>query len=302
MRRIDLHVHSNASDGSCTPSELVRYAVEKDLAAMALTDHDTVSGVGEAVRAAEGTGLTLIPGVELSVEYQIEENKKDIHLLGLFLDYQSKELLSYLKRFKEARDRRNERMAESLTDHGMPVTMEELGKEYADAILTRAHFARFLVKKGYASDFREAFERFLGDGKPCYIPKERIILPGEAIELIHQARGLAVLAHPLLYHLGKEELRNLVGFLKERGLDGLEAVYSMNNGQDEREMRALARAYGLLATGGSDYHGAVKPHIDLGTGRGKLFVPEELLAGLYHALEKERETMEVENGKENRYS
>lgn len=272
MQMIDLHVHSTASDGTYTPSELVAYALKKELSAMALTDHDTVNGVEEAVQAAKGTGLWLIPGVELSAEYR----GRDIHILGLCLDYQSEAFLAYLEQFKKTRDERNEKMAERLTAHRLPLTIEEMKEEYGDAVLTRAHFAKMLKKKGYVKSYDEAFERFLGDGRPCYIPRERVT-PEGAIELIHQAKGIAVLAHPLLYHLGMGELEELVKLLKEHGLDGIEAIYSMNAGRDERRMKNLAEKYELLITGGSDFHGATKPHIDLGTGRGNLCIPESLL-------------------------
>ena len=275
MKSIDLHVHSNASDGTFTPSELVRYALEKGLSAMALTDHDTVSGVEEAVQAAVGSGLLLIPGVELSAEYR----GKDIHILGLFLDYKSERLQCYLEEFKTIRDERNVKMSERLTAHKLPVTIEEMKEEYGDAVLTRAHFAKMLKKKGYVRSYEEAFDRFLGDGKPCYIPRERIT-PEGAIALIHEAGGLAVLAHPLLYHLGMEELKKLLKLLKDCGLDGLEAIYSMNEGRDERRMKELAAEYGLFVSGGSDFHGATKPHIDLGVGRGNLSIPEVLLDGM----------------------
>ncbi len=283
MNRIDLHVHSKASDGSYTPAELVAYALERGLSAMALTDHDTVSGVREAVAAAEGTGLYLIPGVELSAEYR----GRDIHILGLFLNDKSEGFLSALNGFKEAREKRNEKMAVLLTEHNMKLTMEEMREEFADAVLTRAHFARMLVKKRYVQSYREAFDRFLDDGKPCYLPKERIA-PKDAIAMIHRAEGLAVLAHPLLYRMDMDGVRTLIELLKEQGLDGLEAIYSMNSGRDEQRLRELAAAYGLMITGGSDFHGVLKPHIGLGTGRGDLYVPEEILTSLIHAANKKR--------------
>ncbi len=269
---IDLHVHSDVSDGTYTPTELVEYALQKGLTAMALTDHDTVDGVEEALRAAEGTGLELIPGVELSAEYR----GRDIHILGLYLDYRSEKFRAYLQEFKDTRDMRNVKMAERLTAHKMPVTVEELKAEYGDAVLTRAHFAKFLKKKGFVNSYDEAFMRFLGDDKPCYVPRERIT-PEGAVKLIHEAKGIAVLAHPLLYHLGMDELEVLVKQLKSYGLDGIEAIYSMNKGRDERRMKELAEKYGLLITGGSDFHGATKPHIDLGTGQGNLLIPAALL-------------------------
>lgn len=276
MQNIDLHVHSNASDGTNTPAELVAYALKKGLSAMALTDHDTVSGVEEALQAAKGTGLCLIPGVELSAEYC----GREIHILGLCLDYHSEDFAAYLENVQKIREERNEKMAERLTAHRLPITVEEMKEEYGDAVLTRAHFAKMLKKKNYVKSYDEAFQRFLGDGRPCYIPRERIT-PKEAIALIHQAHGVAVLAHPLLYHLGMRELDELVKYLKEQGLDGMEAIYSMNDGREERRMKALAEKYDLLITGGSDFHGATKPHIDLGTGRGNLSIPESILDGLY---------------------
>ncbi len=279
MNKIDLHVHSTESDGTFTPSELVSYALEKGLSAIALTDHDTVKGIEAAEKAAKGTSLFLVPGVELSVEYQ----QGDIHILGLFIDYKSKLLLEYLERFKRTRDTRNKKMAAALSNCGMEISIEEMQAEYADAVLTRAHFARMLMKKGYVGSYREAFDRFLGDGKPCYVEREKIT-PKEAIELIHQAKGLAILAHPLLYHMGEQELKKLIVQCKSNGLDGLEAIYSMNNGAEERQMKELAAEFGLAISGGSDFHGATKPHIDLGVGRGNLLIPEEVLLNLKKLL------------------
>ncbi len=279
MNKIDLHVHSTESDGTFTPSELVSYALEKGLSAIALTDHDTVKGIETAEKAAKGTSLFLVPGVELSVEYQ----QGDIHILGLFIDYKSKLLLEYLERFKRTRDTRNKKMAAALLNCGMEISIEEMQAEYADAVLTRAHFARMLMKKGYVGSYREAFDRFLGDGKPCYVEREKIT-PKEAIELIHQAKGLAILAHPLLYHMGEQELKKLIVQCKSDGLDGLEAIYSMNNGAEERQMKELAAEFGLAISGGSDFHGATKPHIDLGIGRGNLLIPEEVLLNLKKLL------------------
>ncbi len=279
MNKIDLHVHSTESDGTFTPSELVSYALEKGLSAIALTDHDTVKGIETAEKAAKGTSLFLVPGVELSVEYQ----QGDIHILGLFIDYKSKLLLEYLERFKRTRDTRNKKMAAALLNCGMEISIEEMQAEYADAVLTRAHFARMLMKKGYVGSYREAFDRFLGDGKPCYVEREKIT-PKEAIELIHQAKGLAILAHPLLYHMGEQELKKLIVQCKSDGLDGLEAIYSMNNGAEERQMKELAAEFGLAISGGSDFHGATKPHIDLGVGRGNLLIPEEVLLNLKKLL------------------
>lgn len=282
MKRIDLHVHSNASDGTFTPKELVEYAEEKGLAAFALTDHDTVKGLYEAEEAAKGKSVELIPGIEISSEYR----GGDIHILGLFIDYRKPEFSAALQEFVDARDRRNDKMAEKLSENGFFVTMEEMHEIYPDAVITRAHFAKFLKAKGYVSSYEEAFKKYIGKHCPCYVPRT-VIQPKDAIGLIREAGGIAVLAHPLLYHLMTEELKDLTGYLKELGLQGIEVFYSMNQEGDDNLVGSLAKEMGLLMTGGSDFHGSTKPHIDLGVGRGNLYVPNSLLEPLKELRKKE---------------
>lgn len=272
MKQIDLHVHSNASDGTYTPRELVLYAEEKGLAAFALTDHDTVKGVFEAVEAAKGRELEVIPGIEISSEYK----GGDIHILGLYIDYRRSEFSAALQKFVDARERRNLEMAEKLSEHGFLVTMEEMLTAYPGAVITRAHFAKYMKAKGYVSSYEEAFRKYIGKSCPCYVPRT-VIQPKDAIGLIREAGGVAVLAHPLLYHLTVEELAHMIKYLKELGLQGIEVFYSMNQEGDENLVASLAREMGLLMTGGSDFHGTTKPHIDLGNGRGNLYVPDSLL-------------------------
>lgn len=272
MGYIDLHVHSTASDGTYTPSELVRYAIKKQLIAFALTDHDTIAGIEEAKKEAKEKEILIIPGIELSAEYK----KRDIHILGYRLSYQNKVFQKKLEQFQDSREKRNEEMIEKLKKNGISITMQEMKQEYGRAILTRAHVAKIMLKKGYVKCYEEAFRKYIGQGCPCYIPK-KTITPKEAIELIQLAGGKAVLAHPLLYHFNLTELEELVRYLKELGLEGIEAIYSMNTEIDDCNMRKLAKKYGLFITGGSDFHGAVKPNIDLGSGRGNLKIPEELL-------------------------
>ena len=276
MKYIDLHVHSTCSDGTFTPAGLVSYAVQKGLAAIALTDHDTVEGLEEASAAAVGTGLELVPGVEFSTEYK----ERDIHILGLYIQPKQTDFAKHLKAFQDSRDARNEEMTLRLQNmEHIPITMEALRSAYGDAVLTRAHFGRWLFEHGYVRSIREAFSRYIGDDCPCFVPRKRTD-PRHAIALIRNAGGIPILAHPLLYHLTDTELEELVRYLKEAGLQGIEAIYSSNTGLDESSMRRLARKMGLKISGGSDFHGKNKPLLDLGSGKGNLKIPYEVLEQL----------------------
>lgn len=276
MNYIDLHVHSTASDGTFSPAELVEYAIKKGLKAFALTDHDTIDGLEEAFAAAEGTSLELVPGIEFSTEYQ----GRDIHILGLDISWQQTGFAQSLTAFQDSRTRRNEEMADRLrTLEGFDISLEQLTERFPGAVLTRAHYGQYLMEKGYVKDIPDAFARYIGDTCRCYVPRSRIT-PVQAIERILEADGIPVLAHPLLYHMTDEQLDTLVKGLKKHGLIGLEAIYSTNKGPDESNMRRLARKYHLKLSGGSDFHGAIKPHIDLGVGKGNLKIPYEVLENL----------------------
>lgn len=286
MKAIDLHVHSSCSDGTFSPTELVDYAMEKGLAAFALTDHDSIDGLEEAMEYAERLKNhpcrqvpEVIPGIELSSEYQ----GQDIHVVGLFINYRDEIFQNRLREFVDSRTNRNRKMCSLLQQFGIPVTYEELLEAYPDSVITRAHYARFMLEKGYVKSRQEAFERYLGDHAPCFIPREKIT-PAQAVQLILQTGGAPVLAHPILYHMSEEHLDELVKELKEAGLMGIEAIYSTYSAADERQIRALASKYDLLISGGSDFHGANKPGLDLGTGYGKLFVPQELLREIKETL------------------
>ena len=282
---IDLHVHSNCSDGTCTPTELVDHAMEKGLAAFALTDHDSVDGLEEAIlyadrlRTKSSAVPEVVPGIELSSEY----HGQDIHVVGLYINYHDQIFLSKIRDFVESRANRNQKMCALLQKAGIPVTYEELLTAYPDSVITRAHYAGYMLEKGYVKSRQEAFERYVGDHAPCYIPREKIT-PAQAVQLIRQAGGAPILAHPILYHMSEEHLDELVRELKEFGLMGIEAVYSTYSPADERQIRGLAKKYDLLVSGGSDFHGANKPGLDLGTGFGKLFIPMELLWEFKEAL------------------
>ena len=275
MKYVDLHVHSTVSDGTLSPTELVKAAAKASLAAFALTDHDTVRGVDEAILAASNLNLEVIPGVEISTRYK----DKEIHIVGLFLDHHNEELLKGLGNEIEIRNRRNDMLIEKFNENGFPVTMEEMNKMFPDSVITRAHFASFMVKKGYVKTTLDAFNRYLGEGMPLYIPREKKS-PEEAINLITSAGGVAVLAHPLLYHLTMGELKELCILLKGYGLTGIESMYSTYKGFDEISVKNLAKEVGLLESGGSDFHGANKPHIKIGSGMGTLRINYEYMEKL----------------------
>lgn len=275
MNIVDLHVHSTKSDGSYTPSELVTYALEKGLTAFALTDHDTADGIDEALKAAEGKPIEVIPGIEFSSEYE----GKDIHIVGLYIDYKSDFFKRRLVNFVNGRIIRNKEMCRRLTEHGMPVTYEELTSEFPDSVITRSHYAKFLLNHGYTKSLKEAFDRYIGDNGPCFVPRKKIT-PMRAVEIILKSGGIPILAHPILYHMSDARLEKLVATLKDMGLVGIEAVYSTYSPSEERQMRTLAAKYDLCISGGSDFHGNAKPGLDLAVGYGKLFIPEEILTNL----------------------
>lgn len=275
MKAVDLHVHSNFSDGSDSPSEIVKKALSKNLSAIALTDHDTIEGIEEITKCAAGTGLEIIPGIELSTEY----NGKDVHILGLYINIYNSEFLKSLVSFRDSREARNEKMCANLREMGIDITMDELRKANPDCVITRSHFGDYLLSKGFVSTKKEAFERYIGDHCKAFVPREKIT-PEMGVSLIKKAGGIAVLAHPILYKLSKPNLEILISTLKDAGLDGIEAVYSEYTPADERLIKQFANKYNLLLTGGSDYHGTAKKDIDLGTGRGHLFVPEEFVSEL----------------------
>lgn len=282
MGYIDLHVHSNCSDGTYTPAELVEYAQEKGLAAFALTDHDTVDGIPEALAAAKGTGLEVIPGIEFSTEFR----GKDVHIIGLDIDTQDENFLRQLRRFQDSRDIRNEKMIANLREmEGVDISWEQMQEAFGDAVWTRMHFARYLLDKGYVKTKEEAFERYIGDTCPCYVPREQVT-PIQAVHLIRSNGGIPVLAHPLTYHLPEEVLTELIADLKKAGLIGMEVIYSTHRGFDEDNMRRLARHSGLCISGGSDFHGSNKPTIDLGVGRGNLKISYEILKQMREANTK----------------
>lgn len=279
MGFIDLHVHSTRSDGTMTPTELVDYAIEKGLSVIALTDHDTVDGIDEMMRYAKGKPIEIIPGIEYSTEYL----SRDVHIVGLFIDYKAKVFQEYLERFRQSRTERNYKLCANLQRVGIDITYEALQEEFPDAIITRAHYAKFLMDKGYVKSRNEAFDRYLGDHTPYFVHREKIT-PEEVIRVTLEAGGIPVLAHPTLYKLGREQLDILVHRLKDAGLMGMECIYSTYTSAEEARMKALAKKYGLLQSGGSDFHGANKPGLELAVGYGHLYVDGSILTEMKKAL------------------
>lgn len=269
---IDLHTHSTESDGTLTPQDLMKLASSTGLSAIALTDHDTIGGLAKAKPVAESLGIELVPGIELSTDY----NGTEVHMLGLYIDDTNPDFLSKLQEFIQSRDIRNEKMAFLLQKEGFDITLEQLHKEYPESVITRAHFARYLVEHGFVKDRDTVFRKYLGDTCRCYVPREKIT-PFEAIDLIRLGGGLSFFAHPVLCHMNHDRLRFFVKDLKEAGLTGIEAIYSMNTPGDERNMKKLASEFDLLISGGSDFHGENKPYLHLGTGKGNLKIPDIIL-------------------------
>ena len=257
----DLHAHTTASDGSATPTELVRQAAALGLSLLAVTDHDTTGGVAEAMRAAREAGVRLLPGVELSAEGPPGK----CHLLGLGIDPGHAGLNAKLEQLSAARRARAARIVERFQALGVDLTLEDVDAATPDgANVGRPHLAKALLQKGAVATMQEAFDRYLADGGPAYVPK-MVLPPAEAIALIHDAGGLAFLAHPGLLKLDAGETpRDRLLALRDLGLDGVEAYYSQHTLPQTDRYLDLARDLGLLVTGGSDFHGANKPGVPLG--------------------------------------
>lgn len=279
MGFVDLHVHSSVSDGTLSPAEVTRLALKQGLDAYALTDHDTADGIDEALSAARGTSLEVVPGTELSCIY----NGKEIHILGLYINHRSPSLSAALTQLRKDRDRRNEEMIARFREDGFLITKEDLNGGDDGAVITRAHFARALMQAGYVSTMEQAFRRYLEHGKK-YCPQKQTIAPPDAVKLILEAGGFPALAHPVQYKLGWAKTAGMVEALKDMGLKGIEVYYSSHTQNDSMHLREMCLRYGLLPTGGSDFHGSNKPDISIGSGRGGLRVSSLLLDDIRKSL------------------
>ena len=246
--RADLHMHSTASDGIFPPRELMDRAADAGLTLVALTDHDSVKGLADAREAAQRRGVRLIPGVELSCG-----GEKEIHVLGYGFDPTDGALLRFCEDHHREREERARKMVDQLAAHGMTVSLARV-RELARGVIARPHVARALIEAGYASSVSDAFDRFLLPGKCGYVPKANVRV-AEAVALIHNAGGVAVLAHPMKLKMGELALSSVVREWAEQGLDGLEVYHPSAQANHAARLAALARELGLLVTAGSDYHG-----------------------------------------------
>ena len=283
MDFVDLHAHSTASDGTLSPTELVRTAKDAGLTGIALTDHDTVAGCAEAADVARALGVEFIPGIEISAEYP---RPGTMHLLGYGIDPADPALATLTQTLLAGREGRNERIVARLQTLGVAITLQEVLARAAGTV-GRPHIAGVLVAKGYASSTQQAFSKYLGQGGSVYEDKETMT-PARAIEMIRRAGGVAVLAHPV--QLKKEnfaQLANEVKALADSGLGGIECIHSDHREAMVAELSELADRFGLVKTGGSDYHGGSKPHIRLGYAGGRR-VPREWFDTLRATIQNAR--------------
>ncbi|MFO7548233.1 MAG: PHP domain-containing protein [Acidimicrobiia bacterium] len=276
---VDLHTHSRASDGSDEPAVLVERAARAGLRALALTDHDTLDGIPEARETANRLGLELVPGVELSLEW----DRGGMHMLVLWLEPGPGPLQDRLSRLQEGRERRNRRMVERLRELGIDIDYREVEAEAGPGVVGRPHLAAVLVRKSVVPDIPTAFTEYLAKGRPAYVDRERLG-PHEAIGLARSSGAVPVLAHPHTLDLDDPfEMDDILADLRDSGLVGLECHYGTYGAVQRAAMVALARRHGLIPSGGSDYHGTYKADVLLGTGRVGITVPDEVLAELSSA-------------------
>lgn len=272
MSHVDLHCHSTASDGTFAPRAVVQLAKDSGLSALALTDHDTVAGVAEASDAARELGIDFLPGIEISAEFP---HPGTLHILGYGVDPSSPTLQSLTETLVAGRDTRNPKIVAKLNELGVAITMDEVEAHAGGAVVGRPHIAAVLVRKGYVSSVKQAFDKYLAQGAPAYFDKERLT-PRQAIERIRASHGVAVLAHPIqLRTTNDAQLDRVVKDLVDLGLEGIEVLHSDHAEPDIARYRAIAQRYNLLTTGGSDFHGTNKTDIRLGWA-GKNRIPRDL--------------------------
>ncbi|MBS4960809.1 MAG: PHP domain-containing protein [Clostridiales bacterium] len=272
---IDLHTHSTFSDGTKTPAEIVQLAQERNLAAVALTDHDTVLGIPAFLEAGKTSPIETIAGIELAAEYEGTE----IHIVGLFVDPNSSAFQQFNETVQKNREKRNLLMVEKLTSLGYHISYEDVLSEAGGHVITRAHFARALVHHSYVSTKNEAFEKILGNDKAGYV-KRILPSPESCLDIIAKSGGISVLAHPTLYHFDEFQILRLCTYLKSLGLTAVETIYTSYSYAQQQTLKKIAQRAGLLSSGGSDYHGENKPGIFLGVGKGNLRIPLDFLEQL----------------------
>ena len=276
---VDLHMHSVYSDGTCTPAELVALAEEGGVAALALTDHDTVAGIPDLLAAAENSPVEIVPGIEISATCA----RGTMHILGYLIDPTSAVLLEKIKKMQRGRDQRNQEILKKLNKLGYVLQWSEIEQQAGKDVVGRPHIAAALLQRGYVKTRKAAFDLLLAKGRPAYADRYHFS-PQESIEMIHAAGGAAVLAHPATLALKDKALKQMLEELKGYGLDGVETYYSSHRPDQIAKFAQWGEELGLICTGGSDFHGANTPDIKVGTGFGQLNVPDEVLAQLKSAV------------------
>lgn len=281
-RMCDLHIHSNFSDGTYSPSELVEIAKQSNISAIALCDHNTVLGLNDFMQAAHATEIRAIPGIEISAEY----NGKEVHILGLFINLiYCRVIENYLKTINRNKEKNNINLITALNDAGYKIDYADVKKIAGDAIPNRVHFARVLLRNGYVQTIDEAFDNILSPRIGLYHPPKRLDA-FEVIAFLKSIKAMPVMAHPLL-NLNYEELCEFLPQAKEKGLCGIETMYSLFDEQDTLMVKNLASRFGLLESGGSDFHGSNKPDIKMGVGKGNLRIPMWYYDDLHYYFLKE---------------
>lgn len=275
QRYCDLHTHSVYSDGTCTPAEILDLAEAAGLSAVALCDHNTVSGLPEFLAAAQGRSVEAVGGIELSAEYL----GRDIHIVGLYIPPERYgDIAAMMEDYNRRKKESTLCLIESLREHGYPLDTEEIFSRNRDGNINRAHIAAALIEKGYVASIKEAFETVLDETQGYYVPPRRLAVL-DAISYLRSIGAVPILAHPFL-DLTEEELEVFLPGAKEAGLVGMETLYSCFDRAERDAAARIAEKFGLLNSGGSDFHGGNKPDIRLGTGRGDLYVPDHFLAAL----------------------
>ena len=272
MSRIDLHTHTTFSDGSLSPTDLVEHAIQQGLQTLAITDHDTTHGLSEALTTINGRPLELIPGVELSTQFK----NRETHILGYFIDPNDLQFQTRLQALRSTRIDRIRQIVDRLNILGIDITLEEVEEISETGTIGRPHIARVLIAKGYVAHMKDAFEQFLGTRGKAYVQRA-VPKAHEVISWIIDAGGLPVLAHPYWEGLNKEQSIAACQRLVEQGLRGIEVFYGTFSARHISFNLGLAKQFGLLVTGGSDFHGDMKPDIKLGKGRGSLHVPTKVI-------------------------
>lgn len=289
MKIVDLHTHTTASDGSYTPTELVKYAKQKGLSAIAITDHDTVAGVEEASMEGEELGIRVIPGAELSTRV----DDCDVHMTSLFINCKNKRLIKRLDDMAASRQERNYKMVDKLHEAGFQIDRRDLDALGEGKILARGHIAQILIARGYATELKEALRKYLSKGTPGYVQKE-VLSPEECIQLVHDAGGLIFVAH--LHQIDPqdpEHCKDVARRLIRMGADGLETQYCEFDDEWRQATEQIAQECGCLRSGGSDFHGAMKKGLDLACGYGDLQVPYTFLEVMDAELARRKNERQV---------